>query len=265
MSTTWEEHPGRPGITIKRHEYKPFLEGQIGRTIRLFNLLPKSEADPYVRGGLSQHALLEEDCPSFHALSYVWGDPTAPKYKIICDEQIFEVTANLHAALLALRSNAPLYLWIDQICIHQNDLQEKSLQIPLMRQIYSRALRTIAWLGDGDYTTKIAFETLHEMAQSWLKVVLKPSTNAQTGSAELPQNDSDPGNSSYSSTPRSDPTKEQSKAVKRILANSWFTRVWIVQEVAVSTDLIMQSGSHTISFDHLLAAMWVFVRTNNGR
>lgn len=264
MSTACEEHPSGPGNMIKRHEYEPFPAGQTGRYIRLFHLLPKSETDPYIRGRLSQHALLEEDCPSFHALSYVWGDPTAPGYKIICDEQIFVVTANLHDALVALRGNAPLYLWIDQICINQNNLQEKSFQIPLMRQIYSRAVKTIAWLGDGDYTTKMAFEVLHEIAQNWREYLTGLVGKAQSDSAELRQSDSDPSNSSDISNRRSVPTRDESSAAKRILENPWFTRVWIIQEVACSTDLIMQSSSHTISFDHLLTAMWGFLRSSNG-
>ena len=62
------------------------------------------------------------------------------------------VTETLHIPLLGLRHTSQARtLWIDQICINQTDLQERSEQVRIMRQIYSKAQLVILWLGeDGD-------------------------------------------------------------------------------------------------------------------
>lgn len=41
----------------------------------------------------------------------------------------------------------PRKLWIDAVCINQDDLMEKEEQIPLMATIYSTASRVVADLG----------------------------------------------------------------------------------------------------------------------
>ena len=40
-------------------------------------------------------------------------------------------------------------LWIDAICINQESVEEKQLQVPLMGRVYNLAKRVIAWLGVG--------------------------------------------------------------------------------------------------------------------
>ena len=68
---------------------------------------------------------------------------------------MFSVTDNLHAALLSLREpQLGRVLWIDAISINQQNDNEKSSQIPLIRAIYAQAAHVIVWLGeamqDGD-------------------------------------------------------------------------------------------------------------------
>ncbi|KAL3292854.1 AAA-domain-containing protein, partial [Colletotrichum asianum] len=130
------------------------------------------------------------DMPDYFALSYTWGDPrtiytdkndifsaeawASPAFEIDCDGHAVSVATNLYTALLSIRggfsggkfveilgedrfrsSDAEYsYIWIDALCINQDDLQEKSDQIPIMDRIYSQARATIMWLGGGELLVK---------------------------------------------------------------------------------------------------------------
>ncbi|KAI4859980.1 heterokaryon incompatibility protein-domain-containing protein [Hypoxylon rubiginosum] len=88
------------------------------------------------------------DCPSgFEALSYVWGDSkdTTP---ITFQGQTHHVTRNLYSALRSLRyPDRERTLWVDALCINQDDTDERNHQVKLMGQIYSSAKCVVAWLG----------------------------------------------------------------------------------------------------------------------
>jgi hypothetical protein len=87
---------------------------------------------------------------SYEALSYAWGDAkdTSP---MILDRTLYYITKNLECALRYFRYKESLrVLWIDAICINQNDLDEKSEQVLIMGEIYSRATKVYAWLGEAD-------------------------------------------------------------------------------------------------------------------
>src|SRR5699024_9944047 len=84
----------------------------------------------------------------YGALSYVWGIDVKPQ-SIMLDGCTFPVTSNLHAALINLRDHQiDRVLWVDAISINQDDQDEKSKQIPLMRTIYAQAAHVIVWLGE---------------------------------------------------------------------------------------------------------------------
>lgn len=40
------------------------------------------------------------------------------------------------------------HIWIDQLCINQSDIQERADQVAIMDQIFSKAERTLVWLGE---------------------------------------------------------------------------------------------------------------------
>ena len=76
------------------------------------------------------------------------------------------VTRSIKGALQVLQSRRVGRLWIDALCIDQNNKDERGHQILRMKDIYSKAFRTIAWLGPDDegYAEK-AFG-LHEAARN---------------------------------------------------------------------------------------------------
>jgi hypothetical protein len=70
--------------------------------------------------------------PIYEALSYTWGDASI-KLSILCGNNPFPVTSNLHEALLRLRSEKEARkVWIDAICINQDDIAERNAQVALM-------------------------------------------------------------------------------------------------------------------------------------
>ncbi|KAL9591699.1 MAG: hypothetical protein Q9179_007459 [Wetmoreana sp. 5 TL-2023] len=116
-------------------------------SIRLFQLLPRKE------GSSLQGRLLDSnlaDCQAYEAISYVWGSE-ADKVALDCDGFQLLITQNLAAALRRIRlPETNRVLWIDSICINQNDVPEKNHQVRLMSQIYRKASRVLVWLGEED-------------------------------------------------------------------------------------------------------------------
>jgi hypothetical protein len=91
-----------------------------------------------------QVAVLTElvDDETYEALSCCWGtDPASMSIQLSNyddEEEVvrFDVRPNLHAALCAFRlEDETQTLWIDAICINQENNLEKNTQLPLMRRI----------------------------------------------------------------------------------------------------------------------------------
>lgn len=53
-----------------------------------------------------------------------------------------------------------MLLWIDSICINQEDVEERNSQVKIMGDIYKNASTVVIWLGASDDYTRIAFGTL---------------------------------------------------------------------------------------------------------
>lgn len=118
-----------------------------GQQIRLISLSPARRFNAPVHCQIFRVQLSESSIPPYEALSYVWGsfsDATISMNNMNC----YTVTDNLTAALRHLRGRKkPRLLWIDAICIDQNNLDERNCQVGMMRDIYARADRVIVWLG----------------------------------------------------------------------------------------------------------------------
>ena len=131
--------PGQPRPPI----YRP-LDSD-AKHIRLCTIDPGEDASvPVCR--LEGHDLSKR--LNYRCLSYVWGD-AHDKRTIFLNGQTFEVTANLYTALCQLRHNGERkHIWIDAICINQADAVEKTAQVQMMADIYSRTEEVLIWLGE---------------------------------------------------------------------------------------------------------------------
>ena len=114
--------------------------GKAYHTFRLLKLLPGSELES-VRCEI--HTYFVNNAPPYEALSYCWGNP-AQRFRIDCAQFTLAVTENAFLALTYLRlPDAPRLLWIDQLCIDQQNHQERSYQVSIMKLIYRKAARTL--------------------------------------------------------------------------------------------------------------------------
>jgi hypothetical protein len=92
-------------------------------------------------------SLENEKVASYEALSYTWGSREAPS-TISLNNYPAQVTSNLYDALRYLRDKEkPRVLWVDALCINQEDMEERSAQILFMEKIYATVCRVIVWLG----------------------------------------------------------------------------------------------------------------------
>ncbi|KAF2028084.1 hypothetical protein EK21DRAFT_26172, partial [Setomelanomma holmii] len=86
----------------------------------------------------------------FHALSYVWG-PRAKRLPITLNNKRFLVQQNLYSALpyltVCCMQGTRQMIWIDAICINQENVEEKAAQIALMSSIYRQAQSVWVWFG----------------------------------------------------------------------------------------------------------------------
>jgi hypothetical protein len=107
----------------------------------------------------------------FEALSYCWGDGSEKPW-IVCDEHVVAIGVNLVEALFYLRvEGEDRSIWVDALCINQEDLNERSIQVAEMARIYQRAQRVIAFIGPEMGWEETAFTFLHELSEHLLRRV----------------------------------------------------------------------------------------------
>ncbi|KAH6714047.1 heterokaryon incompatibility protein-domain-containing protein, partial [Leptodontidium sp. MPI-SDFR-AT-0119] len=118
------------------------------RTIRLLHIHSKLHVDDSrIQCSLVKVSL--NDSPAYKALSYAWGEPDELGLKIWLNGKLKDVRRNLWNALrvLRLRVEGDRVIWIDALCINQEDVEERNYQVGLMSYVYSEVKLVIAWLG----------------------------------------------------------------------------------------------------------------------
>jgi hypothetical protein len=70
-----------------------------------------------------------------------------------------------HAALIRLRDSfIERIIWADTVCIDQENLRERVIQVQSMVVIYAKATRALIWLGDNDADGTEALDGIHRAA-----------------------------------------------------------------------------------------------------
>lgn len=136
---------------------------QGSQDIRLVKLLPsRSHEDPLI---CFLETVSLNSRPLFESLSYAWGQAIAECPLTVGDGQLL-ITANLESALRAIRgTEEPVVIWVDAICINQQNLKERNHQVRLMRQIYTSAATVNIWLGTASYGVENALAVLRWLAK----------------------------------------------------------------------------------------------------
>lgn len=116
-------------------------------SIRLLRLLPSALKSSPLRCELQHASLQAEPPPVYDALSYVWGSSNFTE-TILVDGHECSITKSLDGALRRLRQRwQSRVMWVDQICVNQDDMDERSSQVLLFGKLYRTAKRVVAWLG----------------------------------------------------------------------------------------------------------------------
>lgn len=196
------------------------------RQIRLLTLLCSPQDDQPIHCNITISDL--DDVPKYEALSYVWGNvvTTAPIY-IGPLRQQFNATTNLERALSHLRyPDQDRILWVDAICINQEDDDEKSRQVRMMRMIYEGAACVVAWLGPETPVSKTAIHTLELLANDRNLHWTKGRSNRNGESIDT----------------------EQSLGLRAWFQEcEWWRRIWTLQEYVSAKKLVFVNGRFSIA------------------
>ncbi|KAF5012761.1 hypothetical protein FDECE_1181 [Fusarium decemcellulare] len=196
------------------------------------------------------------------ALSYCWGPPE-PRHIIKLNGHDFSVSSNLFNALQLLRRSQRVRqgfkLWIDAICINQDDITERSQQVLRMRDIYDLSWQVITYLGaesDGSELAMTAFR--------WMASRVERGENLD-GFYREPTKIGFPMSGSMVVTWSSIMRGAVYKAIFYLLTRNYWRRMWILQEVAMAReDAPVACGDEYLSWRQVSDAA-KFIELDEGR
>ncbi|KAK6354591.1 hypothetical protein TWF696_003733 [Orbilia brochopaga] len=167
-------------------------------------------------------------CQPFLAISYCWGrrpDPKNCAYFSTKDSRI-PIGDSLAACLRCLRDRkVNSLIWADALCINQNDNIEKTRQVRRMGQLYSAAQQVVIWMGNERPDDKRALKVLqrlHVQRQSWKQGNFTPLYT------------------------------DEITEIEKFLSREWFTRMWIIQELVLSSKVVIWCGDSEITWNNFI-------------
>jgi hypothetical protein len=189
--------------------------------------------------------------PLYRAISYVCGNPDRMQDITVNGTRI-SVRHNCYYALWQARLHYPESLvWIDAVCINQLDLEEKTAQVMMMYEIYSRALQVLACIGPSDYNSDAvqhAVDDLDAVVQrlplAWTRDLWRPPLGETAAALFL-------------------------ESYNRFSVRPYFTRVWVLQELAAGRSRTMLLCGHEISkwlgLMELAKRLWIMYHEDSVR
>lgn len=186
----------------------------------------------------------------YMALSYTWGNPH-DTCEIFVNGQSFQATKNLERALRAIRGHevirAGYKLWIDAICIDQNNNAERSWMVKRMQEIYGTALDVIVWLGDEADDSNMALDFINSLSGFWdighdgqLKNVLRQQLavcNVRIW-----------------------------EALSHLTSRRYWNRLWVIQEQIMGTKkMLILCGNRTVHWDDVYHTLYYFNNPSKDR
>ncbi|KAH0433912.1 heterokaryon incompatibility [Colletotrichum camelliae] len=181
---------------------------------------------------------------SYVTLSYVWGQKINPCTATI-NGRILTIGHNISNAFRHIRRrDKPIRIWADAICIDQLNVNERNHQVQQMRDIYASSSETIIYLGNdnGRATSHCAWNFL-ERNSEWAL-------------------DND-GNKDFDRPSRLENSLKSFKGTIQdveasVLSYTWFSRVWVLQEVVVSKLVSIQCGRRGVPWDDFCKLLLVY-------
>jgi hypothetical protein len=169
--------------------------------------------------------------PPYHAISYTWEHGPNIQRTFIIDGMEFQVRQNVYDILQRCSSYfGPQLIWVDSICINQKSKSDKTLQVKLMQEIYSKAAHVLVCLGNG--SAYLAIGLIFEL----------DTVRQSLGDAFLTQHVA-----GFLTRRKTDLyLRARMKALHDLLQHPWFRRVWVVQEVVVAKKVTICYGQQCI-------------------
>ena len=228
----FEQIQPQPTQAASEYEYKPLQDSQICL------LTITSISSDGITCDLEQSEF--DDCPIYDALSYAWGEQDSNRPTLHCNGGFISISPHLNSALERFyrgwenddtsdRLPCPR-IWVDAVCINQNNHVEKGHQVAKMAQIYARARRVMVWLGEEENGSEMAMQVLQEYATALPDV-------------------RDESKALYVAEDRLKFLQGQNKqtwsALSDLFDRPYFKRRWILQELASgkSADVFCGGGS----------------------
>ncbi|GKU06031.1 heterokaryon incompatibility protein or allele [Fusarium langsethiae] len=200
---------------------------------------------------LTTYGLSEGTEITYNALSYTWGSPRPSDAEadsgtvILLNGQAFEVQPNLYDALVELQASCPeTPIWVDALCINQSDPIERCSQVSVMNQIYGKANRVVVWLGK-------PFPEL----EAGINAAERIGTESVPHTLRMIQDQFWGFNSDLSMMPDKygmDPIdEEEALGLVTLFMSNWFARVWVIQEVSLTNDVVILCNGKFTRFDYV--------------
>lgn len=184
------------------------------------------ELNPHHRG---------DTCPPYLALSYAWQHD-GHSQSVVINNKSCQISETVEQALRQLRHRRnTVYVWVDQICINQDDKEEKNYQVQQMRRTYSEAEGVIAWLGMPFPNSKTLFRFLQQIGAAVLKEKWKALTTA------LDAFD----------------VASMKGAFRNFCQRAYWKRLWVMQEFTVASRVRVVCGGSSIDVESINAAFGV--------
>jgi hypothetical protein len=221
---------------IPEYEYTPLPLG----FIRLLVLFPGQSSTEDIFCELIDYKVDSMEPAIYEALSWAWGaDQWTSNIQIRKGGQYFRlrVPESLSSALKVLRYRAAeRIIWVDAICINQTSTYEKSIQVPLMSTIYGVASTVCIWLGNSD---KYTADAIDFMKNEILKL------------------------HNFDELCESTKVIPKWSAMLQLMQRPWFSRRWVVQEIALSQSALVHCGDYQIRWHDFASAVQLVVEAES--
>ncbi|KAH8911976.1 HET-domain-containing protein [Coniochaeta sp. PMI_546] len=219
-----------------------------GNFTRLINLHPSANAeDPLVCD--LDFLDLDHEPYSYDAVSYVWGEPRFIK-TLKCGQKILLITATLASALRRFRSQTvSRRLWVDAVCINQQDVAEKTRQVRNMALIYERARSCVVYLGDrkpGQEKYMYFLLRLAELVETMGEASVVTNRNNKLIDQAMTE--------AFGA--------RNNEAINDIASIPWFQRRWIIQEASLCRAAVVFLGPSMANMDHIAVALTAILNSN---
>ncbi|KXS94408.1 hypothetical protein AC578_9491 [Pseudocercospora eumusae] len=220
------------------------------KEIRLMCIEPGSGPDDILRCTF-RHVALIDDKPAYNTVSYVWGDSTK-RASIFVDGKLLDIPQSSEKALRRIRKrDVSIVVWIDAVCINQNDKAERSQQVAMMADIYRNGATNFVVLGhDPPRSTKAALDSMRLLRE----VEIEDAMSDGTSFVDIVLNIN--GTLRWSLEGLS--TEIDQSALAEFYSQPWFHRLWVVQEIALATYNICLFGQYEVELERvLMSAKWL--------